>query len=317
MLGAASLACSWTPTKVAGIPPAVDVVSGGVATCARGEDDSLHCWGDNGLGQGGHPDLAKMIPAPVAGLSPPIGSLSLGPASGPLAGAVAGGGVFTWGSEKYGSLGRDAGSPCAALPCPRPVPGLVVIDLGSKPAISGAVEVQAGSDVGMARTSDRRLFGWGHAKHGVLLDGSGDRDGGHALAYAKDITPLLPGPPDRIVLRAETACILSAGDVYCWGANAAGQVGAGTFGSLGCTSDGTIECIGEPTKVALPAKAVDVSTSAVSSAALLEDGRVFAWGDNELGELGHPPGTQGDEVTPSGGAARTTPVQVAGLPKAR
>jgi alpha-tubulin suppressor-like RCC1 family protein len=55
----------------------------------------------------------------------------------------------------------------------------------------------------------------------------------------------------------------------------------------------------------------------VSSAALLEDGRVFAWGDNELGELGHPPGTQGDEVTPSGGAARTTPVQVAGLPKAR
>jgi hypothetical protein len=44
------MACQPTPTPVLGLPPAVDLASGGGITCALTEDAELYCWGSSDSG---------------------------------------------------------------------------------------------------------------------------------------------------------------------------------------------------------------------------------------------------------------------------
>jgi len=68
-----------------------------------------------------------------------------------------------------------------------------------------------------------------------------------------------------------------SGDVYCWGSNTSGQAG-----------DGTREFAVTPVKVqGLPAPAAIVRTAALSTCALLTNGKVYCWGENGNGELGN------------------------------
>lgn len=57
----AGMPCQPTPTRVAGIPPAVDLASRGSATCALSKDAELYCWG--GIDSGS----AWRIPGPWEG----------------------------------------------------------------------------------------------------------------------------------------------------------------------------------------------------------------------------------------------------------
>ena len=91
--------------------------------------------------------------------------------------------------------------------------------------------------------------------------------------------------------------ITTSGEVYAWGDNIYGQLGAGQPGGA---SD-------VPVQVQLPGNAIAVQVAAGQwhSLALTADGRVFAWGRNNSGQLG-----QG----PSGPTQSATPLQVTGLP---
>jgi alpha-tubulin suppressor-like RCC1 family protein len=73
------------------------------------------------------------------------------------------------------------------------------------------------------------------------------------------------------------------GDVYCWGQNFAGQLGNGRVEESGTSSE-------KAEKVALPGPASTVSMGFAHSCALLENGRVFCWGGNHLGQSGLDPG---------------------------
>ncbi len=92
-----------------------------------------------------------------------------------------------------------------------------------------------------------------------------------------------------------TCGLLADGSVWCWGSNAKGQLG-----------DGTFESSPVPVRVALPAaRSVWVSAGAEHSCAVSESGEVWCWGDGTRGALG-----------PATFSESATPVQVGGVANA-
>jgi len=85
-----------------------------------------------------------------------------------------------------------------------------------------------------------------------------------------------------------SCAVLSDGGVKCWGQNNAGQLGNGITGRTTSTNpvSGTpVSVSGIPT--AEGATATSISTGYDHSCALLSDGQVKCWGDNQYGQLGN------------------------------
>lgn len=129
---------------------------------------------------------------------------------------------------------------------------------------------------------------WGDNTDGQLGNGS----------FTSSPTPVeVVGLPDRVVSLTGTGrhvCALTAsGSVWCWGANAAGQLG-----------DGTTTGSSVPLPVpGLESGVLAISAGASHSCALTGSRAVRCWGENGMGQLG-----AGDAVS------RTNVVEVAGLP---
>lgn len=82
----------------------------------------------------------------------------------------------------------------------------------------------------------------------------------------------VPGYQDIVAIAAggmHNVCLRQTGEVLTFGCNDEGALGRDT------SKDGSES---EPGSVSLPSKAVQVTAGDSHSAALLEDGRVFAWG---------------------------------------
>lgn len=117
-------------------------------------------------------------------------------------------------------------------------------------------------------------------------------EGAAADTVTVTVVPFLSGgpfPASAVDSGEGFTCGLdAAGLVYCWGANAAGQLGTGDFNPRLV-----------PTPVAgLPGPATAVSAGVAHACAVLADGRVFCWGDRLYGRLGHGNGEAGTELTP-------------------
>ena len=107
------------------------------------------------------------------------------------------------------------------------------------------------------------------------------RDGNEELS---GVTSLAGG-------RLHTCAVISAGKVFCWGAN--------QYGALG---DGTILRRLNPVRVEGLSDATVVAAGGDHTCALDSQGKVYCWGSNAFGQLG-----TGDNID------RATPVQVEGL----
>jgi alpha-tubulin suppressor-like RCC1 family protein len=97
------------------------------------------------------------------------------------------------------------------------------------------------------------------------------------------------------------ACaVTTAGDVWCWGDDSAGQLGNGTTTDAG---------VGTPVHVTLPGAASEIGVGELHTCAIVgpdtNDG-VWCWGDNTYGQLGN-----------GGGGPSTTPVQAQGVSRVR
>ncbi len=119
---------------------------------------------------------------------------------------------------------------------------------------------------------------------------------GGAPPVATKSTPsapkLAPFAATQIAAGREHACArTNDGNVFCWGANGAGQLGDGT------TTNRLV-----PTKVAGLSGVTQVACGDAHSCARLENGTIRCWGDDTHGELG-------DGTTKNA----TSPVEVAGL----
>jgi len=143
---------------------------------------------------------------------------------------------------------------------------------------------------GVALLTDGTVWAWGNNAFGQLADGT--------LDY-KSSPVQIPGLPERVVQIAASEgniyALLADGSVRAWGSGNQGRRGDGS----------TASHLGDPVAVQLPpsVKATAIGVSSATGMAVLEDGTVWAWGNNSSG-------TVGDGTTTN----RTIPVQVSGLP---
>jgi alpha-tubulin suppressor-like RCC1 family protein len=105
---------------------------------------------------------------------------------------------------------------------------------------------------------------------------------------------------------SHTCALLSDHTVRCWGDNSLGELGQGTFTTIG--TDG----IPTPVAVTLSKPATALAAGSSVTYALLNDGTVWGWGANTLGQLGQGTFT----IVDTGLDGIPTPGKVTGLPGA-
>jgi alpha-tubulin suppressor-like RCC1 family protein len=94
-----------------------EVSGAGDHTCARTENGSVYCWGDNSFGQGGvDPTTLAMtaVPQKVNGL--PGGAVEVTVGNEHSCAQLISGDVYCWGHNDLGELGDNAAEPASFTP---------------------------------------------------------------------------------------------------------------------------------------------------------------------------------------------------------
>ncbi len=355
----ASLSGATGPALVPLSRAATGITGGGNFTCALLVDGSVECWGENTSGQlGGTPLTAvQHVPQPITQLS---GVANVAAGDQHACAVLSSGGIECWGANAWGQIGSGA----STFPTPAAIAGLTtvrslglsipgnhacaVLDGGTVtcwgtdidgqlangneipsnvpvaiPGVTGAIAVAVGGDHTCALIDGGTAECWGYGALGQLGNGAN--------------TGMVPTPAPvqglagAVAIGAgqnDTCALLSSGTVECWGVNAQGELGNGTFtnantpgvvvGVTGATAiatgsnhvcavlgDGGLDCWGEnnngqlgvaldgglvnePNAVAVTGitGVVGVTAGANHTCALIADGGVDCWGDNNLGQVG-------------------------------
>lgn len=251
-------------------------------SCAHSASGAVSCWGSDDLGQRGRGDAG----ADAAPPSVPAAAVASSAADVRSGGAHAcarhgDGGVSCWGYSDYGQLGRTATTFDAK-------PEMVVLRAPAKNISAGAFHT-------CALLADETIDCWGLDNLGQLgrSDASSTPTPGPVSGVA--------GAIDVSAGYAHSCAVLSGGTVLCFGWDAFGQLGRGALVGTSAT----------PAAVLLPPgrRAAKVCAGYEHSCALLQNGTVMCWGQNDKGQLGS--GTvAGTSITPS---QSPTPVLVDGL----
>jgi alpha-tubulin suppressor-like RCC1 family protein len=260
-------------------------------------------------------------PTPVAGISGRILQIATSNSDGYA--LTSDGVVWAWGVANFGELGNGTrpaysiravkvgfptGVRIATLANPMPFDGALAIDTQGHAwgwglnadadlCVSGLTELRpvklalAGITLATgARThslfdSEGKVYACGSGTYGVLGTGS--------TTYSSVPVPVV-GLPESVSVTALTSswegsgALLSNGSYYNWGYNASGQLGNGS------TADSDV-----PVRVPLsePVRQVFQGGSGPKngqSVAILTNGAVLAWGDNDRGQLGNGTRTSSD-----------------------
>lgn len=188
----------------------------------------------------------------------------------PVTAQAAGGSAMGWGYNASGQVGNGAPSSegCSCFATPVPLLG-----------VDGVTEIAAGYEFGLALRSDGSVLSWGYNYGGELGNGNTDLD-----AVPKPVA----GISNAIGVAAGTAhalVLLADGRVLAWGENGEGQLGLGSpTGPETCHT--TTQCSTRPLAVPGITNAIAVAGGTYDSYALLADGTVLAWGDNDSGAVG-------------------------------
>jgi alpha-tubulin suppressor-like RCC1 family protein len=134
------------------------------------------------------------------------------------------------------------------------------------------VKITAGPAYLLAIKENGTLWAWGFNDYGQLGDGT---------KIEKNVPTLIGSIEDiwlDVSAKGHTLAIKSDGTLWSWGRNMYGQLGLGDMG------DGTDRTV--PTQVGSDNGWVSVAAGLSHSLALREDGTLWAWGQNQHGQLG-------------------------------
>jgi alpha-tubulin suppressor-like RCC1 family protein len=248
---------STVPAAVVGLTGrAVQIAAGGAHTCARIEDGTVECWGDDQsgqLGDGGYDNRSEPTPAVL-----PAKAEYIAAGFSHTCAILAERRIQCWGWNSEGQLGDGTVKSRRT--------SADVVGFGGQ-----AVAVAAGWSSACALLAAGDVRCWGGNGAGQLGDGSNaDR------AEPEGVAGLEAG---RIALAVggEHACALSAtGGVKCWGRNDRGQLGGGTTADRNSPAD----------VAGLPEEIIAVAAGRAHTCALTVRGGVKCWGANEDGQLG-------------------------------
>lgn len=327
VLGNGSTAASGVPVPVRGISNAVEVRAGTFHSCARLTDGSVRCWGkgsEGALGQGSFDN--SRLPVTVLGFGPagPARQIAVGAEHTCILSQA--GQVFCVGGNFWGQSGRvgsASSNQVMSVPllnvdeivvgqyhsCGR-VGGTVWCwglnssgQLGNSSTASNYTPVQvfgvsAAIALSSGRTHNCALLAPGNVLSNSSVACWGDNSTGQlgtGLAGGISASPVtVPSlgstgnTPDAVAAGAQHTCArLLDGTMQCWGLAAYGAVGDG--------GDGTVLYQLSPTTVvALPpgGGGRNITTEGITAGnnttcAIMSDGGIRCWGDNEFGQGGH------------------------------
>lgn len=282
---------SNNPVAASGTNGARGLALGPFHSCAYFAGGEVSCWGSNDQGEVNGtpmmPSSAVTVPTMVAGLGGPVEELAAGGSNVDPARhtcARASDGVYCWGSDDSGQLGRTGDGPEVAM-----VEGLTT-----------ATQITAGSRDTCAVDDMGQIWCWGRNNAPGTL--------GIASDTRTDITTPTRITADTSVLSPPAAAAgpalstLSSGDNFRCFIDTAGRVscfGDNSRERLGSAGAGT----SDPQPIDMPAGMADLRFEQVVAGtnfacALPEDGGLpWCWGDNTVGQLGR--GTSGGTGEPA------------------
>jgi alpha-tubulin suppressor-like RCC1 family protein len=202
--------------------------------------------------------------------------------------------TYCWGSSAVGQLGRGVASSaggsagCAVTPSGIPY-------CASPGRVAGGrdfVVVSAGLDHTCGLTDTGQAYCWGRGDEGQL--GTFATAERCTLDGPARICSSLPLPVEggvslaTVVAGNEYSCGLDdEGAAWCWGSNAAGQLGQTTPAT--CQARGSeyrVACSGTPVRVSGGHRFVALALGAYHACGLTAGGDPFCWGHNLAGQLG-------------------------------
>jgi alpha-tubulin suppressor-like RCC1 family protein len=217
------------PHAVGGLAKVAAVAAGYGHTCARLTSGKVACWGYNAYGQIGNGKIGKDYGSNAAAKeTTPVLVPQLNDATRIWAGGFntcvrrKSGQTWCWGLNNYGQLGTGSTGGDKGSYQSKPKHATQLSDAS---LIQGQIWHACGLLKGGA------LGCWGTAFHGAL----GNGESGALKSYGKPVKPKVPGPVRDLsggalsLTSGSTAhsCALNdAGEVWCWGRNDFGQLGA-------------------------------------------------------------------------------------------
>ncbi|MDT5270659.1 MAG: hypothetical protein QOH49_2845, partial [Acidobacteriota bacterium] len=188
--------------------------------------------------------------------------------------------VWGWGSNQYGQLGFQEQFNTSSSR-PRQVPG-----------VSGIVAISAGGGHNLALKSDGTVWAWGSNTNGQVGNGTYTQTIWDAVQVGglSNVKAVVAGPSYSLAIKND-------GTLWGWGASRQGSSQVGVLGlPPNSFSTPTPVQIGGITNVAA------VAAGGTHVVAIKTDGTLWAWGDNQYGQLGDGTNT-----------ANATPHQLSGL----
>lgn len=223
---------------------------------AKGE---LWCYGLNQFGQLGFETTTRcgyegvypcaILPNRVPGL-PPMSTVAT--SNGQTCGLTREGSVYCWGFQTVGWRGKDVAGTTMTL----------------VPNLHNAKKLVVGHSFGCAIDGAGRVSCWGQNAYGELGRGK-------TSDFELEPKPIAGlRPVEDVSAGSGHVCVLSSGQVYCWGLNEDRQVGPD---GERC---GPVICQPRPHSVSLSqgATASSISLSSTGSCALDRDGALYCWG---------------------------------------
>ena len=276
------------PIKVGEISDATSVSAGRSASCAIREGLDISCWGsllNNGFSENSAGEVSPVPqPMPFRVPSDRTDITKVAASAGHFCSLHEDGTITCAGANNYGQLGNGKFNPL-----------FFDMILDQVVGLDDAVDMSLGYDHSCAVHASGEVSCWGRNDHGQL--GNGELN----LSFNSAIPQQVEGLKDAVAVAAgalATSCVLHAtGEISCWGQNDLGQ--------LGTNSDLSKDHSSVPVKIAGIQDAVSVSAGFSHICALIENGEIYCWGGDNLGELGT------DERVDDGYSAM--PVKVSGI----
>jgi len=255
-----------------------EIVAGKYHTVAFDSDGKVYSWGWNLYGQLGDNSTSDSH-IPVAEYSTVAWGKTYSAVAVGESHSVAldsDGKVIAWGSNFYGQLGDNTSATRH-----------VATDVFTSGVLSGKTitAIAAGDYHTVALDSDGKIYAWGYNNVGQLGNNSTTESpvpvevNTSGVLSGKTITAIAAGYTHTVALDSD-------GKVYSWGQNTNGQLGNNS------TSHSSVP-VAVYTSGVLSGKTITaISAGGYTTIALDSDGKVYAWGYNNVGQLGDNSTTQ-------------------------
>src|SRR3569832_603694 len=267
------------------------MAAGGAHICAILPDLRVKCWGKNFAGQLGlgdvlaRGDIIRMGAAlPAVDLDSGHKAVELAAGSEHTCALLDNGQIKCWGAN-YGQLGLGdaknrgaaAGEMGDALPA-----GVLGAGRTAKQIVAGGAYTCALRDNGLVK-----CWGWNDAAQLGLGDAHARGDEPGEMGDALPAVQLGSGRAAIAIAAgwSYTCALLDNGLIKCWGWNGLGQLGLGDTSMRGSAPNQMGDLLAS-VDLGVGRVAVDVAAGGFHSCALLDNGQVKCWGDNDSGQLG-------------------------------